>query len=158
MNTGVVSSRYAKAFLQFVKENGRGEEVFMQVREILAHPESLPEPLEPDIVRLISLLRQQRRTDYLKLILNTFVRDYCKEEGIVLARVVTAVPSEDLADEVRSLLETKTGKRVLMESSVDPSLLGGFVVEFDDYRLDASVQRQLDDIRRQFVQKNNRII
>lgn len=158
MNTGVVSSRYAKAFLQFVKENGRGEEVFMQVREILAHPESLPDTLEPDIVRLISLLRQQRRTDYLKLILNTFVRDYCKEEGIVLARVVTAVPSEDLADEVRSLLETKTGKRVLMESSVDPSLLGGFVVEFDDYRLDASVQRQLDDIRRQFVQKNNRII
>ena len=45
-----------------------------------------------------------------------------------------------------------------MEESVDPSLIGGFVLDLEDYRLDASVSRQIEDIRRQLVQKNNRIV
>ena len=45
-----------------------------------------------------------------------------------------------------------------MESALDPELLGGFVLELEDEMLDASVRRQIDDIRRQLVQKNNRII
>ena len=45
-----------------------------------------------------------------------------------------------------------------METSIDAELLGGFVLELDNEMLDASVRRQIDDIRRQLVQKNNRII
>ena len=41
---------------------------------------------------------------------------------------------------------------------MDAELLGGFVLELENETLDASVRRQLDDIRRQLVQKNNRII
>ena len=41
---------------------------------------------------------------------------------------------------------------------MDPDLVGGFVFDLEDYLLDASVRRQLDLIREQFIEKNRRII
>ena len=158
MNTGIVSSRYAKALLMLVQESGRGEQVFAQVRELLARPKSVPEPLEDDLARFVLLLRKNRRLDSLKLILHSFVRMYCKAEGIVIAHLTCAVPSPELQPRIEELLVRRTGARILMDTSIDASIIGGFILDIDDYRLDASVRRQLDDIRKELVQKNNRII
>ena len=112
----------------------------------------------PDIEKLVLLLRKNRRLDCLKFILNDFVRLWCKAEGIVLVKLVTAVPSPGLPERLEGLIAARTGCKVIMESAIDPDLLGGFVLELDNEMLDASVRRQIDDIRRQLVQKNNRII
>jgi F-type H+-transporting ATPase subunit delta len=45
-----------------------------------------------------------------------------------------------------------------MVAEVDPAIVGGFVFTVDDLMLDASVARQIELIRRQFVEKNNRIV
>ena len=158
MNQGAIASRYAKAFLRLVQESGRGEQVFTQVRTLLADPSSAPQPLEPDIEKLVLLLRKNRRLDCLKFILHDFIRQWCKAEGVVVAKLITAVPSPGLSEKLETLLRERTGCRILMESALDPELLGGFVLELEDEMLDASVRRQIDDIRRQLVQKNNRII
>jgi F-type H+-transporting ATPase subunit delta len=47
---------------------------------------------------------------------------------------------------------------VHLEEKVDDSLIGGFVFELDGLRLDASVERQLERLRSQLVEKNNRIV
>ena len=57
-----------------VEESGRGEQVFTQVRALLADASSVPRPLEPDIEKLVLLLRRNRRLDCLKFVLNDFVR------------------------------------------------------------------------------------
>lgn len=158
MNQGAVTSRYAKAFLRLVEESGRGEQVFTQVRALLKDASSAPQPLEPDIERLVLLLRRNHRLDCLKFILHDFVRLWCEAHRLLIARLAVAVPSPGLPERLESLLAARTGCKVLMETAVDPSLLGGFVLELDNEMLDASVRRQIDDIRRQFVQKNNRII
>ena len=158
MNQGAVASRYAKAFLELVKESGRGEEVFAQVRTLLAGASSVPGPLEPDIEKLVLLLQRNRRMDCLKQVLVDFVRLWCRDRGLLLATLRVAVPSDSLRPRLESLLEERTGFHVLMEERVDASLLGGFVLELENETLDASVRRQLDDIRRSLVQKNNRII
>ena len=41
---------------------------------------------------------------------------------------------------------------------LDPSLIGGFVLRFDDLLVDASLARQLDTLRRGFGNKQNRIV
>jgi F-type H+-transporting ATPase subunit delta len=41
---------------------------------------------------------------------------------------------------------------------VDPKILGGFIFEIDDYRLDASVATQFEKIKKQFIEKNKRIV
>ncbi|MCR5518886.1 MAG: F0F1 ATP synthase subunit delta [Bacteroidales bacterium] len=158
MNQGAVSSRYAKAFLRLVEESGRGEQVFTQVRALLKDASAAPKPLEADIEKLVLLLQRNRRLDCLELVLSDFVRLWCESQKIVIAKLVTAVPSPELPARVEELLKARTGCRVILESSVEPGLLGGFVLELENETLDASVRRQLDDIRRQLVQKNNRII
>ena len=158
MNTGVISVRYASALLKLTQESGRGEQVCLQIRQMLDNPERVPQPLEPDIEKLLSLLLKNGRMDFLKFIFSSFVRMYYKSVGIRLAHLTSAVQADGLEDKVRVLLEAQTGGKVLMDSKVDPGIVGGFVVEVDDYILDASVRRQIELIRRQFASQNKRMV
>lgn len=158
MNQGTISSRYARAFLRFVEEDGRGEQVFAQARMLLSDPASFSGDSEKDLVRLAELLRSNGRLELLKPVLVDFVRQYCRNHGICIARLRTAVQSEELSAKLKEMLTSSTGKRVLMDTSVEPGLIGGFVLELDDRILDASVQRQIDLIRGQFKEMNKRII
>ena len=67
MNTGVISNRYAKAFLSLTIESGRSKEVYAQVHDILSG--KIPETVEKDIDSLIALLKKNGRIPYLKYIL-----------------------------------------------------------------------------------------
>ncbi len=63
-----------------------------------------------------------------------------------------------LESRLRALIKEKTGCGLILKTEVNPSLIGGFVFEVEDTVLDASVSRQLDIIRRQFIEKNRRIV
>ena len=47
---------------------------------------------------------------------------------------------------------------MIFEVEVDPNLIGGFVLDLDEFLMDASVKHQLDQIREQFIERNRRII
>ena len=63
-----------------------------------------------------------------------------------------------LESRLRELIEKQTDCKLILKTEVNPSLIGGFVFEVEDTILDASVSRQLDIIRRQFIEKNRRIV
>lgn len=158
MNTGIISSRYARAFLRLTQESGRGEQVCEQVRSLLRDPESVPADMEPDIAKLIALLRKNGREGYLKFVFSSFVNIYYRSVGTRLAHLTTAVPAPGLGEKLCGMVSGKTGLRILLESTVDPDIVGGFVFEIDDYMLDASVRSSIETIRRELIEKNNRIV
>jgi len=47
---------------------------------------------------------------------------------------------------MRKVVEAKTQGTVEFETQVDPDIIGGFVLEYDTYRMDASVKSRLNDI------------
>ena len=63
-----------------------------------------------------------------------------------------------LETRLREVVESQTGCKLILRTEVDPALIGGFVFEVEDMLLDASVSRQIDIIRRQFIEKNRRIV
>ena len=73
-------------------------------------------------------------------------------------RLVSPVEPPTLESCLRDLIEKRTGCRLILKTEVNPSLIGGFIFEVEDTVLDASVSRQLDIIRRQFIEKNRRIV
>lgn len=159
MNEGIIAARYAKALLKLTQENGTGATVCSQVRALLADASQVPsDSLLPEVVRMVALLRSKGRGDLLKRVMTMFVSMYHASENIKLAHLTTAVPSADLGDRLVKLLSDRTGARIELETSVNPDLIGGFVLEIDDYLLDASVRNQIEAIRRQFVEKNTRIV
>ena len=158
MNSGAISKRYATALLRLTLDSGSGDKVCAQVIRILKDPSSIPSPLEPDLKRFISLLVKNGRTEYLRLILRTYVDLYCQAAGLAHVQLTSAVPSPELERRITEELEQRTSRKVMLETEVDPSLIGGYRVEYNGKMLDASVRRQLELLQRQFVEKNNRIV
>lgn len=158
MNTGAITKRYAKALLLYTRENGTGERVWEQVRSMLRDSSALPDRLEPDLERFIALLAEHGRKDYLRRILSCFVDLYVESVGLKNVRLVTAVPSPGLEERIRESIEKRTGCRVIIETEVDPALIGGFRVTVNGEMLDASVRHQLSVLQRDFIEKNNRIV
>ena len=158
MNTGIIASRYATALLRYTEETGGGERVCAQVRQLLRQPGERPGKLEPELERLVRLLVKNGRLEDVRFVFRSFIAMYYRSRGIEVARLTTAVPAEALERRLRTMLEKQLGCEVLLETSVDPDLLGGFTLEIGDYLLDGSVRRQIETIRRQFVIQNNRIV
>lgn len=56
------------------------------------------------------------------------------------------------------LVGSRTQGKVEMETHIDPELIGGYIIELEGYRLDASVANQLKRIKQQFIARNRRIV
>ena len=158
MNSGAITKRYATALLRLTQENGSGEQVCAQVLRMLRDPSSLPSPMEPDLRSFLTLLVRNGRASYLQRVLRTFVDLHCEAAGLAHVILTSAVPSEALEKQVRGSIESSTGKKVLMETELDPSLIGGFVFDVGDALIDKSVARELECIRLQYIEKNRRIV
>lgn len=185
MNSGVIAARYARALLKFVQETGVGGKVYSQacvlalrMDEILElrdcmqkHPEvtmdrkmslletALGEPMAEQLKRFVSLVGEQRRMAFFHRMLWSFIDQYRLQHNIKVGHLVTASPAEGLKERLEAILHEKAGgAEVHLEVVVDPSILGGFVIEIDDMRLDASVAAKFRLLRRELVEINNRIV
>jgi F-type H+-transporting ATPase subunit delta len=158
MNTGIISSRYARALLRYVDETGNGQAVYDQVVQILKSPDSTPRKLQPELTRLVRLLVKNKRMENVRQILHRFTEMYNASRGRRLVTLRTAVPAPELETQVKEMLQERLGGEIILEAEVDPALIGGFILIIDDKLLDASVSSQLEEIRRQFKDKNKRIV
>ena len=50
---------------------------------------------------------------------------------------------------MRQMVEKRTNGTVEFTTDVDPEILGGFILEYDTYRMDTSVKSQLSNILKQ---------
>ena len=132
--------------------------------------------LAPDLRKFLELLIRNGRIGDVRLIFTTFITEYYRARHIKCAKLVVADPAllspeptpsdPELAEplrptldvRLRDLIEKQTGCKLILKTEVNPSLIGGFVFEVEDTVLDASVSRQLDIIRSQFIEKNRRIV
>ncbi|MGN1215723.1 MAG: F0F1 ATP synthase subunit delta [Candidatus Cryptobacteroides sp.] len=188
MNEGIIASRYAKAFLQLVRENGSEEAVVPQVRQALDLLEGLPpnefssvcQPgiaasgiigilgtalggitLEKDLCSFISLLVGNGRTPLICTAFRSFLSLCYRSRGIMCGVLKVArmdASVPGLEEKFRELVRTRFGCELELETKEDESLIGGFVFALEDRLMDASVRRQLGVIRRQFVENNSRKI
>jgi len=110
----------------------------------------------PDIsdvqLNLFRLLRQKARLALGPSIASYFAELLDQERGIIRARVRTAVALDDAQREaVRERLATQTGRTVELEAEVDPSILGGAILQVGDQLIDGSTRRRLQRLRQELV-------
>ena len=186
MNRSIVITRYALALVRYVRETGQGDIVCSEaetlvnalykvpdLRRMVTAADDVVGPFEkkkllqtalgnqisPELSRFFTLLNQRGRMALVEDILRDFITIYRRSIGIRKAHLVTVnEPSERLLQRLRALVKQKTGDDVIIEVSVDSSIVGGFVFDLDEYLMDASVKHQLDLIREEFIERNRRII
>lgn len=96
------------------------------------------------ILNFLFFLIDKKRMHYLTAIVEEYHRLAKLELGIVEASVTTAIPIEEKTiEEIRAKLEKQYGKKIQLESKVDPQILGGMVLMIADKILDNSTKNQL---------------
>jgi len=102
----------------------------------------------PEAQKFVLLLLERRRIALLPAISRSYRELSDAHTGRVRALVTSAQPLGPAeVDRVRRSLEQRTGKRVILETAVDPSLIGGLVARVGDLVLDGSVRTQLATLR-----------
>lgn len=102
-------------------------------------------PLSRPVQGLLSLLCAHHTVYLFPQIVRQYAALYDEARGIERAQVITAVALTPAQREVLTQkLSRLTGKTVLLESTVDPTLLGGVRLRFAGTQLDGSLRTRLD--------------
>ncbi len=170
--------RYAEAFVSAAEDAGKLREGLEELESIvqtysgskplqrfLGSPEISPEDKERVIHRLwgeaasrptlglLGLLLDWDRMEHLPILAEEARSVSEARQGILRGRVVTAHPISSAETEaVARGLGRLLHKKVLLERSVDPEILGGIRVTVGTTLLDASVRAMLEEVRGQLKQ------
>lgn len=172
MDIGVISIRYARALLKGAMEQNSEEQVYRDMQTLSRCYIEVPDlrftidnPMlsrdtklkvlltavgkKPNELtqRFLELVLKEGRASILQFMATSYITLYRKQKNITRGKLVTATSvSSDTEKKMRKLVESKTRGTVEFNAEVDPDIIGGFVLEYDTYRLDASVKTQLRKI------------
>ena len=172
MDIGVISVRYARALLKSATEQQLDDAVYQemqllaksyidvpQLRQTIDNPmlskdkkEALlltavggePTPLTR---AFIGLVLKEDREPVMQFIANSYVTLYRQQKNVIRGRLITAARVSPATEQkMRQMVESKTNGTVEFETEVNPDIIGGFILEYDTYRMDASVKSKLNSI------------
>lgn len=177
MDVGIISSRYAKAIYQFAAERGDetrlNEEMKMLSGQFIALPElnkvlenpivsleekikllivAVGEPVSETCKNVLRVVVGNGRARYMQHIALVYDLVYRKEKNIVLVKLTTVSPATE--EEKKSMVELiSNGKieQVDFATKTDADIIGGFILEVEDLRLDASVRNQLNTMKLELI-------
>jgi F-type H+-transporting ATPase subunit delta len=104
--------------------------------------------LTPVVARTLVLLASRDRLALLPDLLASYRERLLDREGVVRAEIATATPiTAERLQQIEQGLAAATGKRVTVETRVDPSIIGGVVARIGSTVYDGSVVTQLRKIK-----------
>ena len=172
-----VASRYAKSLLNLAKEQNKVEEVLSDIqsfdkalenRDLLLLTKSPIVPLDKKraifdalfkskydnmTMMFFDIILRKGREAYLPEIADSFIAQYNTLKGISKVTVTTATPlSKESLEAVRAklLASNVTDESIEFTTIVDPSIIGGLVIRIGDNLYDASVERKLKELKKDF--------
>lgn len=176
---GVAQRMYARALFESAQEHGRLTEVHEQLGDFVAMVEEVPElgavlgnpeldsqtkaAILDDILggadelvrNFVRLIAEKGRTGEIVEIARELDELVAREERVLQVELTTAFELSD--EEARGIveqIEQASGRSVDAVRSVDPSLVGGIVLQAGSLRLDGSVRGRLERLRHDLVTRS----
>ncbi|MEK2534627.1 F0F1 ATP synthase subunit delta [Tetragenococcus halophilus] len=174
LNKNTVAKRYGKAIYELATEKGQAEDVYnelLSLREIfealpdlgnilsdrrlnLQEKRSLMDELIQNFTGIVynalEVIFKYGRMYDLLLIIDEYEKRYDDDKGLLLGSVTTAVP---LKKEQKDKLATKVAQKfgyetANLQENVDPSIVGGILVETNGRVIDGSLKTQIENLRK----------
>lgn len=174
MDNGLIPHRYAKALYKFALEKGDTQKLYelmkkvidafrqnLDLQKVLSNPFVKEDDKEKlllsaagenpgdDYRRFVKLIIEHKRVDYAYQMMLAYRDIYRKDNHISQVRITTASKLDDnYMDQLRKLVGNafKDSKFEFSEA-VNPDLIGGFVIDVDSVRMDASISNELEQLR-----------
>lgn len=178
MHSPRLAGRYAKSLIDLAQEKGQLEVVYKDMQymqQVVKQSREFVTLIKSPIIKadkknaILDAVSKGKLSDMtigfnrllvikgreaaLPEIVNAFIEQYNTIKEIHTVKLTTAVePSEELKKSIMRKMIVEAGlQKVELETKVDPSIIGGFILEFNNNKVDASILRDLKDIRKQFV-------
>lgn len=171
-----IANRYAKALFELAVEKNQLEKVkadaqlvyevcsenkdfilmlrspiIKPVKKVAILKEIFEKKLQDMTTKFLIIITRNRRESLIKDIAEQFIVIYKKYKNIVSANLTTAVKiDEETKNKIIALLKQHTKATIDLKELVDDEIIGGFVLTFDDKQYDASLQRQIQNLKQDF--------
>lgn len=172
MLTNPIAMKYAQAIFELAEDakltDTVGEELKMVIDTIegqtdlavFFHHPSTPREAKKEVIRrvfapevgeltekILLYLVDKRRIEILRAIVDAYIELVYEARGIVKAKVRSAMELTDSeVARLTAVLAKRSGKQIVLEQTIDKTLLGGVVVQMGDTLLDGSVKRKLAEM------------
>lgn len=177
MDRGLIAVRYAKALLESAIQFKKEDAVYVEMESLANNYLQVPQlrftidnpTLDNDkklsllktacggevcdlTERFFKLVFQEGRESALQFMATAYISLYRKHKNIIRGKLTTAVPvSEQTEAKMKQMVENRTHGNVEFNTEVDPSIIGGFILEYDTFCLDASVKTKLNNVLQQMT-------
>ena len=172
MDAGIISHRYAKAIYQLALVYKEEDQLREELKILSEHFRALPllkttlaDPTISPAVKIdllttavgketsntykqaIRLIVKNKRSHYVQSIALMYDTVYRKAKNMVVMKLVTTEPaSNEVKNKLVDLVKKNIDKvEFITETNAD--IIGGFILEIEDLRLDASVKNLLNQLR-----------
>ena len=179
MDNGKISVRYARALFHLTQEQGCEEAVYeglshfahnyllaiAQFNEVLADPivaredkvklleMSIGEPMHDTLKQFIAFVADHKREGKMFLIAMKYMEMYRAKHNILSTHVTTATElPEGTYDKIKAFVKQALNADAELDIHIDPSLIGGFIIDIENTRMDASVVGQLKALKNKLKQ------
>ncbi len=172
MDIGVISVRYARALLKSATEQQVADAVYKDMQTLADSYMRVPQlrftidnPMlekgkkklllltacgdhRNDLTdRFVELVLKEDRENILQFMANSYITLYRQQKNVIRGRLITATTvSPEIEQKMRKMVESRTNGTVEFATQVNPDIIGGFILEYDTYRMDASVKSHLNNI------------
>ena len=176
MLKGAIGRRYAEAIFAIARENNTIDRTLDDVQGIasmfskrtlaylLNEPkvpaqrkekairQGLASRVLPTSLNLALLVVQRQLVDAMPNIARELAQMVLDYKNQAVAEVTTAAPmDEQQLNRVRQALERNTGKTILMQTKVQPEILGGVIARVGDEVIDGSIRHRLAILKQQLL-------
>lgn len=176
MRESKVARRYAKALFELAIEMKLVEQVYADAELIIDVCKKnkefvvmLRSPVIKDVKKLaiikaifeknlneltykfLVIITRNKRESIIQVISEELIEIYQDYKNIVPVNLSTAIKLDEVTKgKILKLLSEKSDATVKLTEEVDEDLIGGFVLDFDDKQFDASIQRQIKKLKKEF--------
>ena len=179
MDNGKISVIYARALFQLAQEQSCEDAVYdgmthfahnyalaiAQFNEVLADPivaqeekvklieMAVGEPMHDCLRQFIAFVAEQKREDKMFLIALKYMEMYRTKHHILSTNVTTATElPEATYDKIKAFVKQTFDADAEIDVKIDPSLIGGFILDIENTRMDASIAGQLNALKNKLKQ------
>jgi F-type H+-transporting ATPase subunit delta len=177
MNEGKISVRYAQALYALAEEKKLQKDIYASMErltqaffEVPALARTLANPMHSRTEKLDLLITasackpksllaeffgfviDKGREEFMVFISMSFQKIYREKERVVIGKITSAIPLKEASlTKIRHLVDQQFSASIELSTEVEPDILGGFILEVDNYRMDSSIRTELDNIRTELL-------
>lgn len=181
MIPGLIPNRYAKALYKYASEHNSTKQVYDEMKNVISSF-SRNNELEKvisnpyigkkdkkdlllkaagdnpgnDYVRFVDLILEHKRESFAYLMALAYREIYRNQNNISQVKIQTAVKlSDSEIDKLKDLVNKSFPKRTLEYNIVvNSEIIGGFIIDVDSTRMDASISGELQQLRQNLLGLN----